>query len=102
MEKILALLEEDAKLTAEQIAAMLGMEAAEVSAAIAAYEKAGVIKGYKALIDWDKAGRNSITSIIEVKVTPQRDFGFEQVAERIMRFDEVSSVYLMPAGSTCS
>ena len=98
MNKILNLLENDAKLTNEQIAAMLGIEAAEVAAAIAGYEKAGVIKAYKALIDWDKAGRENITSIIEVKVTPQRDFGFEQVAERIMQFDEVSSVYLMSGG----
>ena len=98
MNKILNLLENDAKLTNEQIAAMLGIEAEEVAVAIAGYEKAGIIKAYKALIDWDKAGKESITSIIEVKVTPQRDFGFEQVAERIMHFDEVSSVYLISGG----
>jgi DNA-binding Lrp family transcriptional regulator len=98
MDKILSLLENDAKLTTDQLAAMLGKTDAEIRAEIEAYERAGVIKGYKALIDWDKAGRDSITAVIEVKVTPQRDFGFEQVAERIMQFDEVSSCYLMSGG----
>jgi DNA-binding Lrp family transcriptional regulator len=98
MDKILSLLENDAKLTTEQLAAMLGKTDAEISDAVKAYEKAGIIKAYKALIDWDKAGRESITALIEVKVTPQRDFGFEQVAERIMQFDEVSSCYLMSGG----
>jgi DNA-binding Lrp family transcriptional regulator len=98
MDKILSLLETDAKLTTNQLAAMLGKTEAEIRAEIEAYEKAGVIKAYKALIDWDKAGRDSITALIEVKVTPQRDFGFEQVAERIMQFEEVSSCYLMSGG----
>lgn len=98
MDKILTLLEENAKLTNHQIAAMLGLKQAEVDAAIGKYEKDGVIKGYKALIDWEKAGREMITAFIEVKVTPQRDFGFEQMAERIMQFEEVSSVYLMSGG----
>jgi DNA-binding Lrp family transcriptional regulator len=98
MEKLLSLLEKDARLTTEQLAAMLGKTSAEVESAKDAYEKEGVIKGYKALIDWDKAGRDSITALIEVKVTPQRDFGFEQVAERIEQFEEVSSVYLMSGG----
>jgi DNA-binding Lrp family transcriptional regulator len=98
MDKILALLERDAKLTSEQIAAMLGSTTQEIDKTIADYEKDGVIKGYNALIDWEKAGRESITALIEVKVTPQRDFGFEQVGERIMQFDEVSSVYLMSGG----
>jgi DNA-binding Lrp family transcriptional regulator len=98
MDKILTLLEENAKLTNHQIAAMLGMKPAEVDEAIEKYEKEGVIKGYKALIDWDKAGREMITAFIEVKVTPQRDFGFEQMAERIMQFEEVDSVYLMSGG----
>lgn len=98
MEKILSLLEGNAKLTVEQIAAMLGMTPEEVGSAIDDYERKGIIKGYKTLIDWDKAGKDTIIAFIEVKVTPQRDFGFEQIAERIMQFDEVSSVYLMSGG----
>lgn len=98
MDKILTILEENAKLTDEQVAAMLGTTASEVRDAVHRYEQEGVIKGYKALIDWDKTERDLITAFIEVKVSPQRDSGFEQIAERIMQFDEVSSVYLMSGG----
>lgn len=98
MDKILSLLENDAKLSTEQLAAMVGKTDKEIKQAIAEYEKQGVIKAYRTLIDWDKAGRESTTALIEVKVTPQRDFGFEQIAERIMQFDEVSSCYLMSGG----
>lgn len=98
MEKLLSLLENNAKLTEEQLAAMLSLSAEEVRREIRQYEKAGVIKGYKALIDWDKVDREQLTAFIEVKVTPQRDLGFEQVAERIMQFEEVDSVYLMSGG----
>lgn len=98
MEKLLSLLEEDAKLTPAQLAAMLGLEEAQVRRMIEEYEANGVIRGYKAMIDWDKTGRDVITALIEVKVTPQRDLGFEQIAERIALFDEVTSVYLMSGG----
>ena len=95
---ILTLLENDAKLNPTQLAALTGRSEEEVRQAIARYEKAGIIKGYKALVDWDKAGRETITAMIEVRVTPQQDFGFEQLGERIMQFDEVSTVYLMSGG----
>lgn len=95
---ILTLLEKDAKLNAEQLAAITGRSEEDVRQAIAGYEKSGVIKGYKALVDWDKAGREYITAMIEVRVTPQQDFGFEQLGERIMQFDEVDTVYLMSGG----
>lgn len=98
MDKILSILEKDARLTNAQIAAMLGLTAEEVAKSIADYEQQGVIKGYRALIDWDKVDKDSITAFIEVKVSPQRDFGFEQMAERIMQFEEVDSVYLMSGG----
>ena len=98
MENLLSLIEENAKLTEEQLAAMLGQSVEEIHHQIRQYEKAGVIKGYKALIDWDKVDKDIITAFIEVKVTPQRDSGFEQVAERIMQFEEVDSVYLMSGG----
>ncbi|MDR3643916.1 MAG: Lrp/AsnC family transcriptional regulator [Clostridia bacterium] len=98
MEKILSLLEENAMLTPAQLAAMLGLDEEQVRQAIDEYEKSGIIRGYTAMIDWEKAGRESIIALIEVKVTPQRDFGFEQIAERILQFDEVSSVYLMSGG----
>ena len=97
-DQILTLLERDAKLTCGQIAAITGRSEQEVADAVAGYEKEGVIRGYKALVDWDKAGRDYVTAMIEVRVTPQQDFGFEQLGERIMQFDEVSTVYLMSGG----
>lgn len=98
MDKLLSLIEENAKLSDEQLAAMLDRNVDEVRRQIRAYEKSGLIKGYKALIDWEKADKDMITAFIEVKVSPQRDSGFEQVAERIMQFEEVDSVYLMSGG----
>lgn len=98
MDRILALLEENAKLSYAQIAAMLDMTEEEVAHAVSEAEKTGVIKGYQAVVDWEKAGRDPIIAFIEVKVTPQPDFGFEQIAGRIMQFDEVSAVYLMSGG----
>ena len=95
MTEILKLLEKDAKLTAAQIAAMLGKEEAEVAAAIAEYEEKKLILGYQALIDWDCTGEELVTALIEVKVTPQRGDGFDRIAERIYQYDEVESVYLM-------
>ena len=98
MEKLLSLIEDNAKLTDEQLASMLNRSVDDVRREIRQYEKEGVIKGYKALIDWEKVDKDMITALIEVKVSPQRDSGFEQVAERIMQFDEVYSVYLMSGG----
>ncbi len=98
MDKLLSLLEKDAHLTNRQLAAMLGITEEEVAAKIATLEKNGVIKGYQTLIDWDKVDQHNIVAFIEVKVSPQRDFGFEQMAERMMQFEEVDSVYLMSGG----
>lgn len=98
MDKILSLLEKNARLTNGQMAAMLGISVKEVTDTIARYEQEGIIKGYRALVDWDKVDKDNIMAFIEVKVSPQRDFGFEQMAERIMQFEEVDSVYLMSGG----
>lgn len=95
MKKLLQLLEEDCTLTTEQLASMSGMSAEEVKAAIRAYEEDKVVLGYKAIVDWDRTDRESVTALIEVKVTPQRNEGFDRVAERIYQYDEVESVYLM-------
>ena len=98
MKKLLQLLEEDCTLTTEQLASMSGMSAEEVKAAIRAYEEDKVVLGYKAIVDWDRTDRESVTALIEVKVTPQRNEGFDRVAERIYQYDEVESVYLMSGG----
>lgn len=95
MNEILKLLEQNSKYTAKQIAPMLDMEELAVEAAIAKYEEDKTILGYQALVDWDKAGDEFVTALIEVKVTPQRGDGFDRIAERIYQYDEVESVYLM-------
>ncbi len=95
MDRLLTLLEENAKLTAEQLAAMLGETPDAVEQRIADYERRGIIRGYKALIDWARTDRRDVTAIIELKVTPQQDAGFERIAEQVARFDEVESVSLM-------
>lgn len=92
---ILEILFDDARTPVERIAVMTGHAAAEVDAAIKAMEASGVILKYPALINWDKLDQEQVEALIEVRVTPQRDAGFDAIAERIYRFDEVGSVYLM-------
>ena len=74
-EKLLKLIAEDAKLTNAQLAAMLGAREEEVASAVASLEKEGIIKGYKALIDWDKTDRNLVSARIEIKVIPKGSMG---------------------------
>lgn len=93
--KVLALVEDDARLTKEKIAVMLDKEVGEIRDIIEELESDGVILGYKAMIDWDKTDREYVTALIELKVTPQRDRGFEKVAERINNYPEVRDMYLM-------
>lgn len=98
MDKLLKLLEDDATLTPEQLAVMLEKEEGDVKKMIQAYEKNGVIVGYKTLIDWDKTDREYVSALIEVKMMPQRDRGFDRVAEKIYNYPEVQSLYLMSGG----
>lgn len=96
MEKdILELLENDSRISAEQIAEMLGKNVNEIKECIAKLEKENVICGYSTLINWDNTEREYVSALIEVKVTPQRDQGFDKIAQRIQNFDEVKAVYLM-------
>ena len=92
---ILEILQEDARTGMDKIAAMCGVSEDEAAKEIAEMERTGVILRYPAMINWDKVDRDSVEALIEVRVTPQRDQGFDVIAERIYRFDEVSSVYLM-------
>ena len=89
MDKILKALEDNATLTPEQLAVMMGKETGEIKNLIKKYEADGVILGYKAMIDWDKTDREYVTALIEVKMTPQRDRGFDRVAEKIYNYPEV-------------
>ena len=93
--KILEMLEADGRLTAKQIALMLDKEEGEIRDMIKKFEKEGVILGYKAIVDWEKTDREYATALIELKVTPQYNRGFDAIAERIYNYPEVQSVYLM-------
>ncbi|MBE6669684.1 MAG: Lrp/AsnC family transcriptional regulator [Ruminococcaceae bacterium] len=95
MDKILQILEDNANLTHEQLAVMLDKEVGDIKNIIEKYEKDGIIVGYKTLIDWEKTDREYVTALIEVKVVPQRDRGFDIVAEKIYHYPEVKSMYLM-------
>ena len=97
-EKLLKLIAEDAKLTNAQLAAMLGAREEEVASAVASLEKEGIIKGYKALIDWDKTDRNLVSARIEIKVIPKGSMGVEEIAYTISQFREVETCYLMSGG----
>ena len=96
--KFLKLLEDNAELTHEQLASMCSCTVEEVRETVRKYEKDGVILGYKTLIDWDKTDREYVSAIIELKVAPQRDRGFDRIAEKIYNYPEVKSVHLMSGG----
>lgn len=98
MEQILELLHENDKLTPAQLAAMLGETQESVENAIAEYEKSGAIMGYKALVNWEHTEIPRATALIELRVSPQKDTGFDEIAGRVMNFPEVESVYLMSGG----
>ena len=95
-DKILEILHNDCRLPLEEISVMTGIAAQEVAAIIDDLEKDGTILGYGAKINWDKAaGPDSVTAYIELRVTPQRNQGFDRIAERIYQYPEVKSVNLM-------
>jgi DNA-binding Lrp family transcriptional regulator len=98
MEEILEILENNNKLSEEQIAVMLNKSVEEVRQAIKEYEEKNVIVGYNTLINWEKTNKEFVTALIEVRVTPQRGQGFDKVAERIYRYPEVKACYLMSGG----
>lgn len=98
MENILKILEDNANLSAEQLAVMCNKEKGDIQKMIKKYEQDGVILGYKTMIDWDKTDREYVSALIEVKITPQPDRGFDRVAEKIYNYPEVQSLYLMSGG----
>ena len=94
-EKILVLLQNNARLTAEEIAVMTDTPVEEVRRLIEEMEKDKVILGYSAAINWEKTDLDPVTALIEVRVTPQRDQGFDWIARRIYQFPQVKDCYLM-------
>lgn len=98
-DEILTILSRDARTPAEKIASLTGRQVEEVRRVIAEYERNGIIKRYKTIVDWEKVGLERLVAFIDVKVLPERDVGFDKVAERISRFPEVQSLSLISGGS---
>ena len=95
IKEILKILENDARTTTKQISTMTGTSKAEAARLIKQAEKDRTILKYKTIINWDKVGEEQVWALIEVKVTPERDVGFDSIAERIYRFPQARSVYLL-------
>ncbi len=94
-EQILAILEKNSRIDLKELAVLLGVEELDIVNEIAAMEKEGIICGYHTLIDWEKTSIDKVTALIEVRVTPQRGQGFDNIAERIYKYPEVTAVYLI-------
>lgn len=97
-EQILAIIEKNSRINLQELAVILGTEEIEIVNEMAAMEAEGVICGYHTLIDWEKTQIDKVTALIEVRVTPQRGQGFDSIAERIYKYPEVNSVYLISGG----
>lgn len=96
--QLLNLLDENARHPISELAVMTGLTEEQVRAEIAQMEREGLIRGYKAVIDWERLDSAYVSALIELRVTPQPDLGFEQIAERVMQYSEVETVYLMSGG----
>ena len=97
-EKILNYIEKNSRVDLKELAVLLGMEEIDVANELAAMEAEGVICGYHTIIDWDKVTEERVNALIEVRVTPQRGKGFDEIAERIYKYPEVTACYLMSGG----
>lgn len=95
---ILKYIEKNSRVDLGELAVLLGTDEVTVANEIAQMEKEKIICGYHTLIDWDKVGMEKVTALIEVKVTPQRNQGFDRIAERIYNYPEVTAVYLISGG----
>jgi DNA-binding Lrp family transcriptional regulator len=93
--ELLRILEENSRLSTEEIAIMTSLDAAEVARRIGALEAAQIIKRYSTVVNWEKAGNGEVSAIIELKVSPERDFGYDRIAERLSRFRQVKSLRLI-------
>ena len=98
MERLLELLKANARTPVESLARQLGEPAADVEARLRDYEKRGVIRGYQALINTERLDDDSVRAVIELRIRPAQDGGFDRLANRVGRFDEVESMFLMSGG----
>ncbi|MBR6626770.1 MAG: Lrp/AsnC family transcriptional regulator [Lachnospiraceae bacterium] len=97
-EELLAIIEKNSRIDLQELAAMLGVAEIDVVNELAALEREGIICGYHTLVNWENTSIEKVTALIEVRVTPQRGEGFDSIAERIYKYSEVSSVYLISGG----
>ena len=97
-ERILGIMEKNSRIELKELAILLGMEETDVANSLERMERDGIICGYHTMIDWDSTDVEKVTALIEVRVTPQRGQGFDKIAERIYKYPEVSSVYLISGG----
>ena len=93
--EILELLKKDARLTVEELSVMTGKSVEEVAKTIKLYEQENIIAGYSAVINWEKVKDNYVVAFIEIRVAPERDRGFEEIAKRIYNYKQVKACYLM-------
>ena len=98
MDPLLELLQQNSKLSLSQLSKLLGISIEEVQRKIASYEESGVILAYQAVVDPEKLDADAVIAYIEVRITPERGGGFDRLAQRIARFDEVKSCWLMSGG----
>ena len=97
-EQILKTIEKNSRLSMKELAVLLGKEEIDVANEVAAMEAEGVICGYHTLINWEQTSLEKVNALIEVRVTPQRGQGFDNIAERIYKYPEVDAVYLISGG----
>lgn len=95
MRELLEVLEKNSRVSISELASMLQKSEYEIEKEIARLEREKIILSYGALINWERYGDDTVTAVIEINLTPQREVGFDAIAERIYRFDEVRTVYLM-------
>ncbi len=96
--KLLKLLNKNARYSLEELAVMAGISVEEAAEGLDELEKSGIVRGYKPVIDWERVDEANVSALIELKVTPKAGRGFEEVAEKVMKYPEVESVYLMSGG----
>ena len=97
-EQILAIIEKNSRISVKELAVILGAEEIDVANELKALEEEGIICGYHTMIDWEKTDIEKVTALIEVRITPQRGQGFDKLAERIYKYPEANSVYLISGG----
>jgi len=97
-EQILAIIEKNSRIDLKELAIILGAEEIDIANELKALEEEGIICGYHTMIDWEKTSIEKVTALIEVRITPQRGQGYDNIAERIYKYPEVNSVYLISGG----